>query len=211
VQGLLFLKHLKSVEVRRNGEFEQSATISRDGGLVTLEITPDARVERWKFLTRDAGDLAAERDIFSRYPTLVDLKRSPVVHVAIPLSIDSTEGLLYAYLPTEQASRMPLHINGDFFPQPNRRSIVLTGEQHERYWNELLLDTAARAIGEALTELRDALGGVRLWRLGNAAFKLRDTKGYSGPATSGRSLQQESRSQESTSAPELSRVTPHIA
>ena len=73
---------------------------------------------------------------------------------------------------------MPLHVNGDFFPHSNRRSIVLSGEQHERYWNELLLDTAARAIGEAFEELRDVLGGVRLWALGNAAFALHSAKGF---------------------------------
>jgi hypothetical protein len=177
--GLFFLRHLRCVELRQNGALERSVIIRRDGGLVTLEIAPDERVERWKILTRDAGDLAAERDIYTDYPTLAQLDRSLVVHVAIPLSGDSIEGLLYAYLPTEQKSGMPLHINGDFFPHPNRRSIVLSGEQHERYWNELLLDTAAHAIGEAFEELRDLLGGLRLWELGNKAFALRHAKGFS--------------------------------
>jgi hypothetical protein len=125
VQGLFFLKHLRCVEIRRNGARDRSAVIHREDGVLTLKIAPGDQVYRWKVLTRDAGDLAAERDIFTRYPTLVQLKRSPIVDVAIPLSADPTEGLIYAYLPTEQQSRMPLHVNGDFFPHPNRRSIVL--------------------------------------------------------------------------------------
>ncbi|MES2256454.1 MAG: DUF3883 domain-containing protein [Pseudomonadota bacterium] len=179
-RGLMFLRHLHSIELRKEGRLEQAVTIRRDNGLVSLEIAPQMRVQRWKVLTRDAGDLAAQRDIFTNYPTLVELDRSPVVQVAIPLSDTPVTGLLYAYLPTEQASGMPLHVNGDFFPHPNRRSIVLSGEQHERYWNELLLDTAAHAIGEAFEALRDFLGGSRLWALGSAAFALKDAKGFSG-------------------------------
>src|SRR3546814_17246216 len=77
-------------------------------------------------------------DTLFPYTTLF---RSSQVTIAIPLHASQGDGLLYAYLPTEQASGLPLHINGDFSPHPTRRTITLTGEQHERYWNELLLDT----------------------------------------------------------------------
>lgn len=177
-RGLFFLRHLQRVELHRDGVLKQSVTIRRDGGLMTLEIAPDNKVERWKVLTCKADGLAEERNIFTDFPTLEQLKRSTIVDVAIPLHDDHEVGLLYAYLPTEQNSGMPLHINGDFFPHPNRRSIVLSGEQHERYWNELLLDAAAQAIGESFEELRDLLGGSRLWMLGNAASALREKKGF---------------------------------
>ena len=62
-RGLLFLQRLRRLELRRNGKLEQSVTICRDGGLVTLEIAPSARVEQWKVLTRDARDLAEEREV----------------------------------------------------------------------------------------------------------------------------------------------------
>src|SRR3546814_3827069 len=93
------------------------------------------------------------------------------------------DGLLYAYLPTEQASGLPLHINGDFFPHPTRRTITLTGEQHERYWNELLLDTAAKAIAENFDRLRELLGFERLWALANAIYAIRDKPSFSRKST----------------------------
>jgi hypothetical protein len=183
-RGLFFLRRLRRIELRRNGAPQRSATISRDNGVVTLRTAPDGRVEQWKLLTRDARDLATERNIFSDYAILSQLDRSLIVDVAMPLTDGPVSGLLYAYLPTEQASGLPIHINADFFPHSNRRSIVLSGESHERYWNELLLDTAASAIGDAFGELRDLLGWVRL--KGSRRFGARSARELKHPNQFGR-------------------------
>ena len=178
LRGLFFLRRLRRVELRRNGSLIRAAGIHREKGFVTLRTEPDECTKRWRLLTRSADAMAAERNIFSDFAILSELDRSTEVNVAVPLFSDTTVGLLYAFLPTEQPSKLPVHINGDFFPHSNRRSIVLTGESHERYWNELLLATAATAIGESLPELRDLLGGVRFWELGRAAFELRESPGF---------------------------------
>lgn len=176
--SLFFLRHLRRVDLRRNGELVRSVAIARDDAVLTLTFGPQARIERWMLLSRDAGDLAAARDIFTDFPTLAGLDRSQTVTVAVPLDGDPVTGLLYAYLPTEQASGLPVHINADFFPHPTRRSITLTGEQHERYWNELLLDTAAQSIAEQFQVLRDLVGAERLWALVGAAFALREKPSF---------------------------------
>lgn len=176
--GLFFLRNLQSVDLRQNGVPVSSVTITREGSIVTLRLEPGSRVERWKLLTRDASDLALQRDIFTDFPTLSELDRSPIVSVAVPLHDAAAEGLLYAFLPTEQSSGLPLHINADFFPHPTRRMITLTGEQHERYWNELLLDTAAKVVAENFDELRELLGAERLWALASAAFALKDIASF---------------------------------
>jgi hypothetical protein len=177
-QGLIFLRHLRKFRLLRNGALHRSVEIVREGGLVRMAIQPEGRIEGWKVLVRDAAELAAERSLYKDYPTLSELDRSTRVQVAVPLDGEAIKGLLFAYLPTEQPSGMPVHVNGDFFPHPNRRSIVLTGEQHERYWNELLLDTAAAALADAFLELRDLLGAVQLWALATAAFAIRETRGF---------------------------------
>lgn len=177
-RGLFFLRNLGKIELLRNGGFIRSVSITRDGGVVDLEIMPEGRLETWKILTRDASDLAAERKIFDRFSILPELDRSPIVSIALPIHEEPVEGLLYAYLPTEQASGLPLHINADFFPHPTRRRITLTGESHERYWNELLLDTAARAIAEGFEEVRDLIGTRRLWALAASAFGLKDKDSF---------------------------------
>jgi len=177
-KGLFFLRHLRRVDVCKNGLPIRSVSIERQPDIVTLHIEPGATSERWRLLSRDASDLAVERDIFDDFPTLSELGRSPVVNIAVPLDQETVSGLLYAYLPTEQPSGLPLHINADFFPHPTRRTIVLTGEGHERYWNELLLDTAAKAIADDFDALRDLLGAKRLWALASATYALRDTGSF---------------------------------
>ncbi len=177
-RGLLFLRHLCRIELKRAGNLVQCVSIERASGLVTLDVQPGDRVERWIILSRDAAEIAAAKEIYTRFPRLGELDRSTAVQVAVPLSVEPVDGLLYAYLPTEQASGLPLHINADFFPSPNRRSIVLTGEQHERYWNELLLETAAHALGDNFIQLRDLLGAVRFWKLCAAAFSMRENGAF---------------------------------
>lgn len=177
-RGLFFLRNLRTIELFRNGDLVRSVAIVREGGVVDLEIKPGGRHEKWKILTREASDLAAECGIFDDFPTLVELHRSLIVSIALPVHEEPVEGLLYAYLPTEQTSGLPLHINADFFPHPTRRTITLTGEQHERYWNELLLDTAARAIAESFEEVRDLIGPRRLWALAAAVFDLKEKPSF---------------------------------
>src|SRR3546814_10903652 len=130
--GRFFLLNLERVERQEKGRQVTSVAIVRSDDVVTLQIEPGNRSEIWKLLSRDAGDLAAQRNIYEDFPTLVDLDRSSQVTIAIPLHASQGDGLLYAYLPTEQASGLPLHINGDFFPHPTRRTITLTGEQQDR-------------------------------------------------------------------------------
>lgn len=177
--SLLFLRHLKRVEVRQDGIQRLSVTIERDGAGVTLVFGPEGRSERWMVLSRNASDLIERENLLTRYDALSKLDRSPIISVAIPVRGGPMEGLLYAYLPTKQETGMPLHVNADFFPHASRQDIVLSGEGHERYWNETLLAAAAATIGENFGLLREALGHSRLWEIGRAAFQLRESGAFS--------------------------------
>lgn len=172
-RGLFFLRKLERIELLVGGEIAHVVTIERDGDVLTLTKEPEVSEERWLVLKADAGARADELDLKNRFPMLVDLDRSPAVTVAIPLDDRPVEGLIYAYLPTEQPSRLPMHVNADFFPHPNRRAIVLTGEQHDRYWNELLLEAAATAIADNFVMLSGKVGAKRLWEIGSSAHALR--------------------------------------
>ncbi|MBO6538004.1 MAG: DUF3883 domain-containing protein [Rhizobiaceae bacterium] len=178
--SLLFLRHLERVEILQDGILRLSATIKRGETHLDLVFGPEERTERWMMLSRDASDLIEERGLLSRYEVLSKLDRSPIVNIAIPVGGEPAEGLIYAYLPTRQSTGMPMHVNGDFFPHASRQNIVLSGEGHERYWNELLLATAAVAIGDKFELLRDTLGHKRLWEVGRAAFNLRGSDAFSG-------------------------------
>lgn len=172
-RGLLFLRRLERIELFVDGALVHAVSIGRAGNVLMLTKEPNGSEERWLVLKTDAGARAEELDLKTRFPMLAELDRSAAVTVAIPLDDRPIEGLLYAYLPTEQSSGLPMHVNADFFPHPNRRALVLTGEQHDRYWNELLLEAAAGAIAENFAMLSGQIGAKRLWEIGSSSLALR--------------------------------------
>lgn len=175
-RATLFLRHLETISLYQHGVLVSSVEINRDKNDLRLEFKPSLRVERWKLLSRDAGDLADQRGIFNDYPILTELDRLSLVTIALPLDDTPVDGLIYAFLPTEQSSRLPAHINADFFPHPDRRKITLSGKQHDATWNKLLIDTAARVIAENFEELLKTIGAERLWAIVSASYDLRDTE-----------------------------------
>jgi hypothetical protein len=175
--SLLFLRSLTKVEVRENGRLRIAVEINRDNELVTLDFGPEGQ-DRWLVLSGDASDEIETRELTARFDVLQELKRNRSVSVAIPVESADIEGRLFAYLPTQHLTGLPLHINADFFPHASRQDIVLKGESHERYWNEAMIGAAARIIGANFSRLRDALGPSRLWELGSAAFKVRRIKPF---------------------------------
>ena len=176
--SLIFLRNLQKVEICQSGIVRESVELERSDSCITLRLGPDRRVEKWLVISRDSSDIIAERELIAKYEKLEQLDRSKTVSVAVPIDSELTEGLLYAYLPTQHKTGMPLHINADFFPHASRQDIVLKGEGHERPWNEAMLSTAAMAVGENFPLFREALGHSRLWKLGSSAFVARSTAAF---------------------------------
>jgi hypothetical protein len=177
--SLLFLRHLRRVELRRNGELVVEVAIDRSAEEVMLDFKPSGDLQHWLLLSRTADDILLELGLREKYEALNRLERATKVSVAVPLTSETIEGLLYAYLPTRQTTGMPVHVNGDFFPHASRQAIVLEGEQHDRYWNEALIAAAAAALAENFVRLRDLLGPTRLWTLALAAFQRKGEKAFS--------------------------------
>lgn len=177
--SLLFLRHLRRVELRRNGQLVVGVSIDRSAEEVMLDFKPSGDLQHWLLLSRTADDVLLELGLREKYEALNRLERATKVSVAVPLTSESIEGLLYAYLPTRQTTGMPIHVNGDFFPHASRQAIVLEGEQHDRYWNEALIAAAAAALAENFVRLRDLLGPTRLWTLAQAAFQRKGDKAFS--------------------------------
>lgn len=177
--SLLFLRHLQRVELRRNGKLLAEVAIDRSAEEVMLEFKPSGDLQHWLVLSRTADDVLLELGLREKFEALNRLDRATKVSVAVPLTSESVEGLLYAYLPTRQATGMPVHVNGDFFPHASRQAIVLEGEQHDRYWNEALIAAAAAALAENFVRLRDLLGPTRFWALAQSAFQRKGEQAFS--------------------------------
>ena len=164
--AMLFLRHVRCVELRRNGERVDS--FSREDADELCAITGTGSRREWLMLS---GEFAEEaRTFFASNPTL-DGRRRSSVSLAVPLDED-VHGLLCAYLPTDEPSRLPLHVNADFFPGSDRRRLLVEGLRGE--WNRLAMRVVARTLADHLEVLADALSPTRLWHLLFGAHQAKD-------------------------------------
>src|SRR3546814_2763241 len=69
-RGLFFLRNLERVQLQANARHVTSLAILRAVDSVTLKLEPANRSDTWKLLSCDAGDLAAQRNIYQNFPLL---------------------------------------------------------------------------------------------------------------------------------------------
>lgn len=171
-KSLLFLRHVRTAEVRQNGELLLACDLDRgDGADLIVSFRPSGEVEQWHILRTDVAESAAR--LYGLHPRLESLGRG--TKVSIGLLIDPaplSEGVLYAFLPTEQSTGLPMHINADFFPESDRKALIFAGHQHEQAWNEMLIDAAAVELARDPEGLLKILGDVQLWQILARAFEL---------------------------------------
>lgn len=170
--SLLFLRHVRTAEVRRNGQLLLACDLDRsEGSDLIVSFRPSSEVEHWHILRTDAADAA--NCLYETHPRLESLHRSTKISIGLRIDPEPlAEGLLYAYLPTEQLTGLPLHINADFFPESDRKAVIFAGHQHEQAWNEMLIDAAAAELARDPEGLRQMLGHVQLWQILGRAYEM---------------------------------------
>ena len=177
-KSLLFLRHVRTAEVRRNGELLLACDLDRgDGSDLIVSFRPSGEVEQWHILRADAAEAAAR--LYASHPRLESLGRGTKISIGLRIDPEPlAEGVLYAFLPTEQSTGLPMHINADFFPESDRKSIMFAKHEnvqaftHEDAWNAMLIDAAATALARDPEGLRRMLGDVQLWQILARAFEL---------------------------------------
>lgn len=177
---LFFLRNVKMVSVSRHGQLRERVSVERANGRLTIRRGSEKQPEEWLLLSGDASVPAAQ--LVAKFEGGGLEGRQKTVQVAFRCDQARPQeelGQLYAYLPTDDPSGLPCHINGDFFPKQDRKTIVLAGHGPQQAWNEMLLRVAAQAIASNLLVLRDALGAAAFWRLLVAANRL--TSANDGP------------------------------
>ena len=182
-KSVLFLRHVRKSEVWRDGKLLFACDLERsEGTKLTVSFRPSGDVERWHILHGDAAD-AAEH-LYEAHPRVEALHRNTEISIGlriVPEPLAEGEGLIYAFLPTEQSTGLPFHINADFFPEPDRKAVIFAGHQHEQAWNEMLIDAAAGELARDLEGLRQVLGHAALWQILSRAYVL-STKQPGHPA-----------------------------
>lgn len=171
-KSLLFLRHVRKAEVRRNGKLLIACDLERsEGSDLIVSFRPSGAVEHWQILRADAADAA--QGLYETHPRLENLHRSTKISIGLRIDPEPLyEGLLYAFLPTEQSTGLPLHINADFFPESDRKAVIFGGHQHEQAWNEMLIDAAATELARDPEGLLQMLGPVQLWQILGRAYDL---------------------------------------
>lgn len=183
-ESLIFLKNLKKITITRNGKKKTSFEMSIEEAKNSRRITrmPENKTQAFFFASKpDSENL---RQLEEEYPQEIGSKgRQHSTEIAIPIQYDSAyKGLVYAYLPTQRRTSMPLNINGDFFPKHDRKDIILDvdGESDPMAeWNSALIYNAAILLAENIMPLYETLGFKRFWMLVNSIYSLyEDTLGY---------------------------------
>jgi len=171
-KSLLFLRHIRTAEIRRNGKLLLACDLERGNGSdLIVSFRPSNEVEQWHILRADAAESAAR--LYASHPRLESLGRGTKISIGLRIDPEPlTDGLLYAFLPTEQSTGLPLHINADFFPESDRKAVIFAGHQHEQAWNEMLIDVAATELARDPEGLLRMLGNVQFWQIMARAFDL---------------------------------------
>ena len=177
-KSLLFLRHVQTAELRQNGKLIMACDLNRGyGSDLIVSYRPSNEVEHWHILRTDASESAAR--LYTLHPRLESLNRSTKISIGVRINPGLlSEGLLYAFLPTEQSTCLPLHINADFFPESDRKALIFAGHQHEQAWNEMLIDVAASELARDPEGLLKVLGDVQFWQIIARAYDLSRSSSY---------------------------------
>ena len=156
-KACLFLKQIRVLEVKRSGELICRIETSRVQNQVLVQDGND--VEIW---TTFEGDFTTQANRFrQQYGSLIETKRRSLVQIAIPTR-PNLKGLLYAFLPSEQATGLPFHINADFYPTPDRKRILFDGS-YKAEWNRAAIGCAIQIVAQNIPEIQKWFKPDEFW------------------------------------------------
>lgn len=160
--SILFLQKVNRVEIRRNGSLVDALFKTVEDELV--EVQEKNGGSRFWYLVQGDFDANASalRDEFG---PLIETTRRHAVQIALPLSETGIKGKFFSGLPTEHFHGMPFHVNTDFYPNTDRKRILL-GSDYQGRWNCAAVAAAAEALANALPDLPRLFEGHEyLWDL----------------------------------------------
>lgn len=164
-KALLFLENLNKITLTVGNE-SISVVREYDNERIVIKFLDHqgyTEEQGWYFLYGD----------FSQYATLlrnqygennIPLKRKTTVTIAIPENDQNLKGLVFAFLPTQEETDLPVHINADFFPSSDRKRISYDND-YRGQWNQLAGKTSILTISQNLEYLKNKLGHNYLWKI----------------------------------------------
>lgn len=157
--AMLFLRNLDTAELWRGEQRRERIERLSDVGTVVLQDLHGTRL--WHVVEGEFADEAEE--LRAKHPGRIESKRTANVRIAIP-SEEPVNGILWTFLPTQQSTHLPFHIQADFFPSSDRKRISFV-PGFEGDWNSAAIVAAAHALTGALTAAKTQLGPSAFWQL----------------------------------------------
>lgn len=152
-KAILFLKKLQKIELLRNGKRVIQVTKIKTENMV--KVNCDGVSQNWRVMQGTFENEALE--LKQKFRSYIEDNREAHVQIAIPDTL-LADGLLFATLPTEQSTGLPFHIDADFFPASDRKSIAFEDtniSDPRSEWNRTAIRTAASVVEANLIPLRD--------------------------------------------------------
>lgn len=154
--SLVFLESLKQLEVDGGGT-KSFVRRSSPGDRIVITVND----EPTSYLALDGE--APGADALKSQHEAKHANRSPKVQIAIPIASE-TIGLVFADLPTETRTGWHGHINGTFFPMPDRKNVEFEAQGFPGKWNDLLIEAAAGIVATNIESIGEACGHEVAWQ-----------------------------------------------
>lgn len=168
-EALLFLRRLDVIEVVTASK---SVVYERDfEGEITTIAGSDGSEQRWLLLPATLGEVGAE--FRSKNGPLIQPDRRLELDVAVRLDEEQAAGKYFVTLPTEELTRLPISVNGSFFPKRDRKSVLIDGTPRGE-WNRMIVAEAARCLGDALERVNGLVEQTWIVRLLQASKQVHD-------------------------------------
>ncbi len=169
-RAILFLRKLTRITLLRNGKVSSAVSREIAGSQVTVYL--NGMPTQYRVFRGTFSELAV--DLRASNPNLIEIKKSADIAVAMPVSGTFLDGRLYAYLPTDTLSGLPIHIQADFYPTNDRKNILFNSGDYQEEWNAAAIESAAELIASNLITFRDLVPPEEFWRLLEALHKLNE-------------------------------------
>ena len=155
---LLFLRSLRRIRILKAGIAEVEFVRTDENPLRKVEWVADGKAAIQEWLAYDTTFDA---------PKAGQLNKEAIVGIAFPISEDNAgeDGTLYNFLPTGMHTGYKFHINGDFFPTPDRKSIVTEGIGYDVEWNSKVMKAIGKLLINSIPDLKQRISGESLYEL----------------------------------------------
>lgn len=157
--SLLFLKRIRTIEIKEDGIQHTILRRIDEGDRLTLSNSDESNDQIWHLIRKDFKEEGQR--LRAEHPDKIEEKWSTEVTIAISEK-EKDKGLLCVCLPSQYETGLPFYINADFFPSNDRKRIIFEAD-YQSEWNRAAIRAAAKALPLFIDSLKGFLQHLGFW------------------------------------------------